>query len=172
MQSQDSLQRAAAAAKKNFGLIREAVADGKATAEDARRALAAYAQAARAAVAESDSATRQRVDGELQVLEAIFDVNDGLDEMGVAGQKAGQRVAAGASEATAALGQTAGAASSAASAAQSTANGVNNLAEAGQAARAGLYGASQGAYAAGAGFGELSKAAVKAYLTPIEPSAH
>ncbi len=164
IQSQENLRRAADSAKKNFGLIREAVADGKATAEDARRALTAYAQAARAAVADSDAATKERVEGELEVLEAIHDVRGGLDEMGSAGQRAGQQVAAGAREASRALGQTASTAGGAASAAQQSADAVSNLAQAGWEARNGLYGAAQGAYTAGAGFGELSKAAVQAYL--------
>lgn len=157
IESQANLQRAAESARKNFDRIREAVSAGQATAEDARRALAAYAQAALAAVSQSDASARRRVEGEIQVLEAIYDVNRGLGEMGRAGQQAGADVAAGAAQASSAL---SGVASSAGSAAQ----GTQEVGEAAWEGRNGLYGAASGSYALAQGFGELSKAAIQAYM--------
>lgn len=103
IQSQVNLQRAAESAKRNFELIREAVGSGKATAEDARRALAAYAQAARAAVADSSSSAKTRTESELTVLEAIYKVNDGFASMSTAGRTAGDQVSQGADQASRAL---------------------------------------------------------------------
>lgn len=157
IESQANLQRAAESARANFERIRQAVSAGKATAEDARRALAAYAQAALAAVGQSDSSVRRRVEGEIQVLEAIYDVNRGLGQMGQAGQQAGSEVEAGAARAASALG---GVASSAASAAAAT----SQVAESAWSGRNGLYGATSGSYALAQGFGELSQAAIQAYM--------
>jgi len=157
IQSQASLNAAADAARSSFEAIRKGASQGKASIEDVRRAYEAYARTARAAVAESDATSKVRVESELAVLEAVYEVNDGLDEMTNAGRAAGNGVAAGAQEATQALQETAAAASSAAQATAATA-------EAGWEGRRGLYGAAQGAIALAAGFGELSDAAVRAYM--------
>lgn len=115
IQSQENLQRAAESAKRNFEAIREAVGAGNATVEDARRAFTAYAQAARAAVAESSDSAKTRVESELQVLDVITRVNHGLDDMGDAGRTAGQGIAEGAAQGVSALSAVGSAASSAAS---------------------------------------------------------
>lgn len=157
IQSQASLEATATAARASFDAIRKGAAEGKASVEDVRRAYDAYARTQRALVADSDAAAKSRVESELAVLDAVYRVNDGLKSMGDAGASAGGQVATGARQATQALEQTAQAA---ASAAEST-GAVANAAWEG---REGLYGASQGAYTLAAGFGELSKAAVQAYL--------
>lgn len=157
IESQVNLQRAAESARGNFERIREAVASGQATADDARRAFAAYAQAALAAVSQADSSTRRRVEGELQVLEAIYRVNDGLNDMGRAGQQAGSDVAEGAARASSAL-------SSVSTSASSASQNTDKVAESTWKGRNGLYGATSGAYALAQGFGELSEAAVQAYM--------
>ncbi|MCW5568196.1 MAG: hypothetical protein KIS84_08205 [Dokdonella sp.] len=90
--SQRDLNRAAATAKENFETIRQAAAAGGATAEDVRRAFAKYAEAARAAVADSDESARARVEAELAVLDAIVNVNKALDRQAEAGQRASQAV--------------------------------------------------------------------------------
>lgn len=90
--SQRDLNRAAATAKENFEIIRQAAAAGGATAEDVRRAFARYAEAARAAVADSDESARARVEAELAVLDAIVNVNAALDDQAEAGKKAAQAV--------------------------------------------------------------------------------
>lgn len=113
LQSQENLERAAESAKRNFELIRKAVAAGTATAADARRAFAAYAQAARAATADTNDAARQRVDAELSVLDAIINGSRALDEMGERGAVAGASVAGGAQAAKVALDDLAAAASNA-----------------------------------------------------------
>nr|WP_238345989.1 phage tail tape measure protein [Luteimonas saliphila] len=80
IESQADLQRTAAAARTSFEIVREAFGRGEASIEDVRRALERYSSTARAAVAESEPAAKARVEAELAVLEAIFDVNDALDE--------------------------------------------------------------------------------------------
>ncbi len=115
LQSQAELQRAADAAERNFDLIRQAVAKGQASAEDARRAFAAYAQTARAAVADSDASAKTRLDAELRVQAAILDTTGQFDLLGQAGSKAGDSIARSADGASSALRGTAHAASDAAS---------------------------------------------------------
>jgi hypothetical protein len=110
IKSQESLDASRDAAKSSFDAIRKAAATGKASIEDVRRAFAAYSQAARDSVADSDASAKSRVEGELAVLDAVYRVNDGLGDMGQEGRAAGAGVAAGAGEATEALNQTAAAA--------------------------------------------------------------
>ena len=162
--SQRELQRTAEASKRSFDLVREAFGRGEATIEDVRRALGAYAQATRTAAAESDVSTRQRTEGELQVLEAIYDVNDGLDQMTARGQRAGRSVAAGAQDAANALSGAAASTQQTAGAAGQAAEGMKSVAKGAWEGREGLYGASQGAYSLAQGFGELSKEALRAYM--------
>lgn len=157
IKSQASLNAAAEAARSSFEAIRRGAAEGKASVEDVRRAYDAYARTAREAVADSDSSAKARVESELSVLEAIYDVNDGLKEMTRAGANAGSAVAAGANEAARALenvGSSGGAAGQA----------VSQVGEAAWEGRRGLYGAAQGSYALAQGFGELSQAALDAYM--------
>lgn len=155
--SQAALDAAAAEAKTAFEAIRRAFALGKASIEDVRRAYEAYARTQRDAVAESDSSAKVRVEGELQVLKAIYDVNDGLNEMTRAGADAGSAVAAGANEAASALEQVG-------SSGQSASSATKKVGEAAWSGREGLYGAAQGAYSLAQGFGELSQAALDAYM--------
>ena len=162
--SQRELQKTADAAKRSFDLVREAFGQGEATAEDVRRALGAYSQAMRAAVADSDESTRQRREGELQVLDAIYDVNAGLDKMATSGERAGRGVAQGAQDASNALSQAATATQQTAGAAGETAKGMKSVAEAAWDGRNGLYGAASGAFSLAQGFGELSKEAIRAYM--------
>lgn len=108
--SQAELDRTRDAARNAFDAIRSGASAGKASIEDVRRAFAAYSQAARDSVADSDASAKSRVEGELAVLDAIYRVNDGLGDMGQEGRAAGAGVAAGAAEATDALNQTAAAA--------------------------------------------------------------
>lgn len=140
IQSQASLNAARDAAKAAFDAIRQGAATGKASIEDVRRALEAYGRAAQAAVADSDSTAKVRVDSELAVLDAIYRVNDGLDDMGRRGRAAGRDVRQGADEASAALDQTAAAADRAASAsgdlAEMNINAAGEMAKAGASASA------------------------------------
>ena len=167
IESQVNLQRAAESARKNFDRIREAVGAGKATAEDARRALAAYAQAARAAVTDSTDGSRARVENEIAVQEAILGVNRSLDDMGAAGQRAGQQVAGGASQAASALDQTAAAAERAADAQDKAGGAADGLAS-------GASSASKAADGLTFSLGELSEAgwrAMQAALKTQDPLA-
>ncbi len=116
IQSQASLNAARDAAKAAFQAIVKGAGEGKASIEDVRRALAAYGNAAKAAVADSDSSAKARVDSELDVLNAIYDVNGALDQMGTTGQAAGGQVADGANTATQGLQQVSNAAAAAAAA--------------------------------------------------------
>ncbi|PZP62312.1 MAG: hypothetical protein DI597_05360 [Pseudoxanthomonas spadix] len=103
IQSQASLNAARDSAKAAFEAIRSGAYRGTAAIEDVRRAFDAYSRAARAAVADSDASAKYRVDSELEVLDAIYKVNDGLDEMGRRGGRAGDGIKAGASGAADAL---------------------------------------------------------------------
>lgn len=104
IQSQAELQRAASAAQHNFDLIQQAVGSGEASAEDARRAFAAYAQAARAAVADSDATAKERLESELKVKAAILDAAGAFNLLGDAGDSALKRVKPPADAAAGALG--------------------------------------------------------------------
>lgn len=125
--AQVDLNRAAEAAKSNFHLIRQAVNEGRATADDARRAFAAYASAARAAVADSDESTRARVEAELQVTAAVLGVGDALDSMASRGVAAGQQVASGANVAREALERLAGAGADAGDGADRADKGIQRV---------------------------------------------
>lgn len=125
--AQVDLERAAESAKANFGLIREAVREGQATAEDARRAFGKYADAARAAVADSDVNARTRVESELRVAEAVLGVGAALDDMGRRGLEAGEQVGQGARTGSSALREMATAASDTGVAAARTARGVEQV---------------------------------------------
>lgn len=124
--SQTDLGRSAESAKRNFKLIRDAVSEGEASAEDARRAFAKYAEAARAAVADSDAVTRSRIENELSVAKAGMQVVDTLDDMGDAGRAAGDGIASGAGKATAALSDIGSSSSSAAKGTEKLAEGLDD----------------------------------------------
>ncbi|TAA42468.1 tape measure protein [Pseudoxanthomonas winnipegensis] len=140
IQSQAALNAARDASKAAFDAIRQGAASGKASVDDVRRALDAYSRTAKAAVADSDSTAKARVESELAVLDAIYKVNDNLDDMGRRGRAAGKGIRQGADEASAALGQTAAAASQAAAAsgeaAEMNINAAGAMAKAGASASA------------------------------------
>lgn len=115
IQSQASLDAARDAAKDAFEAIRRGAAQGKASIEDVRRAFTAYANTARSAVANSDDWKRQQVESQLAVQGATYATNQALANQGSAGAAAGQAVAAGGAQATAAMEQVQSAAASAAS---------------------------------------------------------
>lgn len=129
--SQAELERARDAAKAAFDQIARGAREGTASVSDTRRAFQAYAQAARAAVAESDASARARVEAELKVMDAVFNVTAGMKGLGDAGEVAGERVASGASVAASGLDslastaqRTAREASAAASAVEETAGAI------------------------------------------------
>jgi tape measure domain-containing protein len=117
IQSQSSLNAARDAAKAAFDAIRQGAASGKASIEDVRRALDAYGRTARAAVADSDSTAKSRVDNELLVLDAIYRVNDGFDDMGRRSRGASEQIKRASAESSAALDSVARSAESAGAAA-------------------------------------------------------
>ncbi|WP_211219128.1 phage tail tape measure protein [Luteimonas mephitis] len=134
--SQAELNRASESAKRNFEIIRRAVSDGEATVEDARRAFLRYAQAARAAVADSDASAKGRVDAELSVQAAVLQVTDALGTMGEAGRGAGEQVAAGADKAASSLNSASAAAGQAAANTQKMGEATGEAgAQAGKAAK-------------------------------------
>lgn len=155
--SKAELDRAAAAAKDAFHEIRQAAGRGEAAIEDVRAAAQRYGEAMRAAAANSDAATRQRVENEIRVMEQIFRVNEGLDEMANAGTRAGDAVAGGAGRAASALQGTSSAASDAA-------QNLDKVAAAGSNAGKGTAETEQGAERAGVALGNMSKAAVDSLM--------
>jgi TP901 family phage tail tape measure protein len=162
--SQTDLTSAAESAKRNFEIINEAFSSGDATIEDQRRAFAAYAQALRASVADSDAAVKQRVEGELLVRESILGVSNELKDMGATGRNAGREVAEGAQQAASSL---SGVASAAGSAASSTAD----LAQSASAATQFMGTASKQGQQFGLTLFSISEAAAEAYksISPLSP---
>lgn len=82
IQSQASLNATRDAAKSAFEAIRDGAARGKASVEDVRRAFRAYADATRAAAADSDQWRRDNVDGQLAVQESIYDTERSMQRLG------------------------------------------------------------------------------------------
>lgn len=82
IQSQASLNATRDAAKSAFEAIRDGAARGKASVEDVRRAFRAYADATRAAAADSDQWRRDNVDSQLSVQESIYDTERSMQRLG------------------------------------------------------------------------------------------
>ena len=82
IQSQASLNATRDAAKSAFEAIRDGAARGKASVEDVRRAFRAYADATRAAAADSDQWRRDSVDSQLAVQESIYDTERSMQRLG------------------------------------------------------------------------------------------
>lgn len=82
IQSQASLNATRDAAKSAFDAIRDGAARGKASVEDVRRAFRAYADATRAAAADSDQWRRDNVDSHLAVQESIYDTERSMQRLG------------------------------------------------------------------------------------------
>jgi TP901 family phage tail tape measure protein len=162
--SQSDLKDAAESAKRNFDIINEAFSSGDASIEDQRRAFAAYAQALRASVADSDASVKQRVEGELMVRESILGVSSELKDMGATGRRAGNEVARGADEA-------AGSLSSVAAAAGAAAGSTADLAQSASAATQFMGTASKQGQQFGLTLFSISKAAGDAYrsISPLSP---
>lgn len=114
IKSKAELDAAADAAYSAFEAIREGASRGEAAIDDVRAAFSKYADAARAAVANSDAYAQAEVEAKLRVLDSIYNVNTGLEEMGRKGQEAGAGIVSGAKGAEAALGDVSGAAATAA----------------------------------------------------------
>lgn len=141
--SKAELDRAAAAARDAFEQIRLAAGRGEASFDDVRAAVQRLAEAERAAVANSGKAAQQRVEDQIRLYEQVYRVNDSLDSMATAGERAGDAVSAGAHRATSALEGASGAAANAASnleSASAAADGVGDSAGrmAGEAERGGV----------------------------------
>lgn len=103
IQSQQSLNAARDSAWEAFETIRKGAASGKASVEDVRRAFRAYADTAKAAVADSDAWRRNQVQSQLDVQGAIYETGDALGELGTRGESAMGRVEQGAQKVTGAL---------------------------------------------------------------------
>lgn len=155
IESQSNLQRAAESARRNFDMIRAAVGEGQATAEDARRAFAAYAQAARAAAADSDASARIRVEGELRAQQATLGTIGALDELGQAGSRAGDMVTDGANRGASSLSNLGASANSASTGVQKAGEAAQG---AGEDAKKGAKGVDQMTH----GLMGMSQAAVRA----------
>ncbi len=82
IQSQASLNATRDAAKSAFEAIRDGADRGKASVEDVRRAFRAYADATRAAAADSDQWRRDNVDSQLAVQESIYDTERSMQRLG------------------------------------------------------------------------------------------
>ncbi|MEJ2790090.1 MULTISPECIES: tape measure protein [unclassified Pseudoxanthomonas] len=139
IQSQASLNAAKDAAYDAFDAIRRGAASGKASVEDVRRAFEAYARTARATVADSDAAARDRVDSELAVMDAVINSGRALERLAEQGGAAGEAVSAGASAAAGALDNVAASAGAASDAVQAVGAGAagatGQLAQGAQAAQ-------------------------------------
>ncbi|MRI44284.1 Laminin subunit alpha-2 [Stenotrophomonas sp. MH181796] len=103
IQSQQSLNAARDSAWEAFETIRKGASSGKASVDDVRRAFRAYADTAKAAVADSDAWRRNQVQSQLDVQGAIYETGDALGELGTKGESAMGRVEQGAQKVTGAL---------------------------------------------------------------------
>lgn len=103
IQSQQSLNAARDSAWEAFETIRKGAASGKASVEDVRRAFRAYADTAKAAVADSDAWRRSQVQSQLDVQGAVYETGDALGELGAKGESAMVRVEQGAQKVSGAL---------------------------------------------------------------------
>lgn len=157
IRSKAELDAAADAARAAFEAIRDGASRGEASIEDVRAAFAKYSEAARAAVANSDLYAQAEVEAKLRVLDSIYNVNTGLDEMARKGREAGDGIVAGAGGATQALTDVAGAAEAAAAAQDRVA-----AASANAGSKASLAGSKTGEFKAQ--LNGLSDAMVQAYF--------
>ncbi|KAA9003481.1 Laminin subunit alpha-2 [Stenotrophomonas cyclobalanopsidis] len=103
IQSQQSLNAARDSAWEAFETIRKGAANGKASVEDVRRAFRAYADTAKAAVADSDAWRRAQVQSQLDVQGAVYDTAGSLEDLGARGETAMGRVEQGAQKVSDAL---------------------------------------------------------------------
>jgi len=95
IQSQTALDDLAASAKRNFEIIREAANAGQASQADVKRGFDAYAQAARAAVKDSEAWKQVQVESQLALAQSALRANDSLTAAGAAGADAGDKIARG-----------------------------------------------------------------------------
>jgi tape measure domain-containing protein len=95
IKSQASLIAARDNAREAFDAIVQGAHDGAAAQEDVVRAFKAMVDAERAAVADSDSATKERVEDQLELKAAVLGLSDSFQRSGNAGKKAGDQIADG-----------------------------------------------------------------------------
>ncbi|WP_447900719.1 Laminin subunit alpha-2 [Stenotrophomonas sepilia] len=150
IQSQQSLDAARDSAWEAFETIRKGAESGKASVEDVRRAFRAYADTAKAAVADSDAWRRSQVQSQLDVQGAIYDTGDSMEQLGAKGATAMGRVEQGAQQATAAMRDVKRASDEAAT-------GVERVAEGASAAGGSLASASTAAKGFSLSMGEISQ---------------
>jgi TP901 family phage tail tape measure protein len=93
VESQESLERAAAAAKNAFDAIDKGSAQTAAGLADRRAAFLSYAQAAIAAAHNMDEGTRLQVMAQLEAKAAALGLSDELRKLGGAGEDSGRRTA-------------------------------------------------------------------------------
>lgn len=105
IKSQAELNQAAEAARAAFDAIVQGAKEGEAAQEDVARAFLVWAEAARAASADSNEYTRNQVEALIRSRAAALGLRDALEEAGDAGQRMGDKVATGAGVAAAALGK-------------------------------------------------------------------
>ena len=103
IQSQQALNAARDSAKAAFESIQRGAAQGKSSVEDVRRAFRAYAEATRAAAADSDKWKRDTVDSQLSVQESVFDTERSVEKLGETSDKAMRQLKEGADQGKGAL---------------------------------------------------------------------
>lgn len=103
IQSQQALNAARDSAKAAFESIQRGAAQGKASVEDVRRAFRAYAEATRAAAADSDKWKRDTVESQLSVQESVFDTERSVEKLGETSDKAMRQLKEGADQGKGAL---------------------------------------------------------------------
>ena len=150
IQSQQSLNAARDSAWEAFETIRKGAANGKASVEDVRRAFRAYADTAKAAVADSDSWRREQVQSQLDVQGAIYDTSEAMADLGKKGESAMGRVEQGAQKVTGALREVK-------QASEDAGSGVERVAESAAAAGSSFSSASSAAGGFSLNMGEVSE---------------
>ena len=158
--SQQELERAAQAAQESFGRIAEAARNGEASTRDVERAFIAAAQAQLRAADGAPEYERKQVEAQIRVQAAANGVTSALEELGLAGKKAGDDVAEGADRAATSLGKTK-------EAAEEAARAQDQVTRSGGTATQTYHQLSGAAEGAAAAFAELTEEQQAAYAAAL-----
>jgi len=95
IKSQRQLEATRDNAREAFQAVVQGAREGVAAQEDVIRAFKVYAEAARAAAAESSESNRAQVESQLEVQASALGIADALEKAGIIGKKSGQDIAKG-----------------------------------------------------------------------------
>lgn len=158
IRSQASLNATRDSAREAFDAIVTGARKGQAAQDDVVRAFRAWAEAARAAAADSTEATRKQVEQQIQLRASALQLVDVLKQAGDIGEEAGKKAASGFDEARAKIDGAADSASKLSDSAQDAAEGLDGVAASAENASTVIVGT-------GASLGYMTEEAAKAIAT-------